>query len=126
MTTTTKVEQPAGTYKATPVADLDPHHHNKSEYRCVYRTLTFHNYTLLELLKGHASSTGTQECWGGRHTLSLLGFLGFSLSFAQKASFSVAIVAMVKSNSSADTNGSDVCPLPDHYNPDNSGNLVNS
>ncbi|KAK3885569.1 hypothetical protein Pcinc_010235 [Petrolisthes cinctipes] len=103
MTTTTKDKQlgtpqvaAVGDSKLALVVDLDHHHHNKSP----------------------------QECWGGRHTLSLLGFLGFTLSFAQKASFSVAIVAMVKSNSSADTNGSNACPLPDYNSPSNSSNVV--
>lgn len=64
-----------------------------------------------------------KEFWGGRQTLGLLGFLGFAGVYAMRVNLSVAIVAMVKS---APTNSSeyDACPLPDDYDPEDSGNEV--
>ncbi|XP_042876444.1 uncharacterized protein LOC122256054 [Penaeus japonicus] len=52
------------------------------------------------------------ECWGARHTLALLGSLGFTVMYTIRISLSVAIVAMVTtmpSNSSNATNEAPPC-----------------
>ncbi|XP_069971042.1 sialin [Penaeus vannamei] len=36
------------------------------------------------------------ECWGSRHTLGLMGFLGLGILYAMRVALAVAIVAMVK------------------------------
>ncbi|XP_076045681.1 putative inorganic phosphate cotransporter [Oratosquilla oratoria] len=55
--------------------------------------------------------------WGVRHTLVLMGFLGFASTYGMRVNLSVAIVAMVNytSTSSTDNNGDDgnTCPLPE-------------
>ncbi|XP_071515895.1 sialin-like isoform X3 [Panulirus ornatus] len=65
-----------------------------------------------------------KECWGGRHTLGVLGSLGFAAVYAMRVNLSVAIVAMVGSDVVNSTNSSDsnVCPYPDDFDFENSGN----
>lgn len=60
---------------------------------------------------------GPKEWWGARHTLALLGFLGFSTVYAMRVNLSVAIVAMVKSEAIAnDTEpDADTCPYPEDW-----------
>ncbi|XP_037799883.1 putative inorganic phosphate cotransporter [Penaeus monodon] len=62
-------------------------------------------------------STGETECWGSRHTLAFLGFLGLGLLYAMRVGLSVAIVAMVKADvgrpTVAGNRSSDSCPFPE-------------
>ncbi|KAK3889501.1 hypothetical protein Pcinc_006473 [Petrolisthes cinctipes] len=70
-----------------------------------------------------------KEWWGARHTLALMGFLGFSVIYAMRVNLSVAIVAMVKGDPNAthannnNDNNSDVCPFPDDYDPQQDANV---
>lgn len=67
-----------------------------------------------------------RECWGTRHTLGVMGFLGVSCVYAMRVNLSVAIVAMVRSLPKNVTNSShaeEVCIKPeDQYNPDQEEN----
>ncbi|XP_063600045.1 sialin-like [Penaeus indicus] len=59
-----------------------------------------------------------KEWWGARHTLALMGFLGFTVLSTVRVCLSITIVAMVKSEAknSTDRNASfDTCPFPDDY-----------
>jgi len=55
-----------------------------------------------------------KECWGARHTLVLLGFLGFANVYAMRVNLSVTIVAMVNHTAIPHVNQTDVdiCPEP--------------
>ncbi|CAK9820525.1 SLC17A5 [Anthophora plagiata] len=55
----------------------------------------------------------TKSCFKARHTLGLLGFLGFALVYAMRVNLSVAIVSMVNQTSvphDDDNSTTDVCP----------------
>ncbi|XP_066938077.1 putative inorganic phosphate cotransporter isoform X2 [Macrobrachium rosenbergii] len=67
-----------------------------------------------------------RSCWGARHTLVFMSFLGISCVYAMRVNLSVAIVAMVKSQPKNYTNSSDlseVCQPPDGYDPSDDENL---
>ncbi|KAG7163343.1 inorganic phosphate cotransporter-like 1 [Homarus americanus] len=49
-----------------------------------------------ELVEDHQHVPRPKILWGARHTLALLGFLGFAVVYAMRVNLSVAIVAMVK------------------------------
>lgn len=53
-------------------------------------------------------------CWGTRHTLVLLGFLGFANVYAMRVNLSVTIVAMVNHTAIPHINQTsvDICPEP--------------
>ena len=53
-------------------------------------------------------------CWGPRHTLILMGFLGFASIYAMRVNLSLAIISMVNHTAIPhvnQTNSVDVCPL---------------
>ncbi|KAK4016726.1 putative inorganic phosphate cotransporter isoform X1 [Daphnia magna] len=54
-----------------------------------------------------------QGCWGTRHTLVLLGFLGFANVYAMRVNLSVTIVAMVNQSAIPHINQTavDICPV---------------
>ncbi|KAG7159931.1 inorganic phosphate cotransporter-like 6 [Homarus americanus] len=56
--------------------------------------------------------TAPEGCFGARHILAFLGFLGFANVYAMRVNLSVAIVAMVNNTAIPHTNKneSDVCP----------------
>ncbi|KAF4526241.1 hypothetical protein B566_EDAN001926 [Ephemera danica] len=55
----------------------------------------------------------TTQCFKTRHTLALMGFLGFANVYAMRVNLSVAIVAMVNNSAIPQVNQSyDVCPGP--------------
>ncbi|XP_037799815.1 uncharacterized protein LOC119594797 [Penaeus monodon] len=59
-----------------------------------------------------------KEWWGARHTLALMGFLGFTVLSAVRICLSITIVAMVKSDAKNSTGRNatfDTCPFPDDY-----------
>jgi ACS family sodium-dependent inorganic phosphate cotransporter-like MFS transporter 5 len=62
-------------------------------------------------------------CWGTRHTLVLLGFLGFANVYAMRVNLSVTIVAMVNHTAipHANQTDTDVCPNP---SPSNQTSLI--
>ncbi|KAG0718549.1 Sialin [Chionoecetes opilio] len=67
----------------------------------------------LALLEPHHDRP--RNCWGARHTLAFLGFLGFAAVYAMRVNLSVAIVCMVKSKNASDSENntvSDTCPPP--------------
>ncbi|XP_042865549.1 putative inorganic phosphate cotransporter [Penaeus japonicus] len=55
-----------------------------------------------------------EECFGARHVLALMGFLGFANVYAMRVNLSVAIVAMVNNTAIPHVNKteSDACPVP--------------
>ncbi|XP_042203100.1 sialin-like [Homarus americanus] len=55
------------------------------------------------------------ECWGARHTLTLMTFLCLTLQYSTRVNLSIAIVAMVGPTSNNGTNETlpDTCPAPD-------------
>lgn len=66
-----------------------------------------------------------KACWGARHTMAFIGFLGATCVYAMRVNLSVAIVAMVKSDAKNATNSSDlnqVCLPPEDYDPSEDGN----
>lgn len=59
------------------------------------------------------------EWWGARHTLAFMASLGIGVTYTMRINLSVAIVAMVGTSPSNGTDEpSDVCPLPDDYDPE--------
>ncbi|XP_076046211.1 putative inorganic phosphate cotransporter [Oratosquilla oratoria] len=58
-----------------------------------------------------------KETWGARHTLILMGFLGFAATYGMRVNLSVAIVAMVKHTlvaNSSNENSEGTCPMPNN------------
>ncbi|XP_068220663.1 putative inorganic phosphate cotransporter isoform X1 [Palaemon carinicauda] len=90
------------------------------------KSLTNLSNSRAALVETHGDESGEDSCWGARHTLVFLGFLGISCVYAMRVNLSVAIVAMVKSQPKNNTNSSessDVCRLPDGYDPSDDANI---
>ncbi|XP_047486618.1 sialin-like [Penaeus chinensis] len=100
-------EGPAGKDPEGPTATLDPS--------------SLAGASTLALVDETDAGDAPKECWGARHTLGFLGFLGFTSVYAMRVNLSVAIVAMVKAEvdyGNKTANSSDeVCPFPDGYDP---------
>ena len=75
-------------------------------------TLLFPSFTLLFLSLTLLSNVS--GCFGVRHLVAFLGFLGFANVYAMRVNLSVAIVAMVNNSAIPHANASTVgvCPLP--------------
>ncbi|XP_046439306.1 putative inorganic phosphate cotransporter isoform X1 [Daphnia pulex] len=70
------------------------------------------NETVNEKLRLVPHDDEDQGCWGTRHTLVLLGFLGFANVYAMRVNLSVTIVAMVNQSAIPHINQTavDICP----------------